>query len=125
LEPRKLVVQVLVFNKLNGEPILGSQLDVFRGENLIMEETNEESNEYIVDLLRGTYKLRASKDGYLPDSTILDMNQFTGQDTIVKRLFLTPKELTLDVLTFDTVTRGKVKRSTISVSEVNDPDEEV
>ncbi len=124
LEPRKLVVQVLVFNKLNGEPILGSHLEVFRGENLIMEETNEESNEYIVDLLRGTYKLLASKDGYLPDSTVLDMNQFSGQDTIVKRLFLTPKELTLELLTFDAVTREPVNGPTISVSDVNDPNKE-
>lgn len=124
LEPRKLVVQVLVFNKLNGEPILGSLLEVLRGENLIIEETNEESNDYIVDLLRGTYKLRASKDGYLPDSTVLDMNQFTGQDTIVKRLFLTPKELTLELLTFDAVTREPVNGPTISVSDVNDPNKE-
>ncbi len=124
LEPRKLVVQVLVFNKLNGEPILGSHLEVFRGENLIMEETNEESNEYIVDLLRGTYKLKAGKDGYLPDSTILDMNQFVGQDTIVKRLFLTPKELTLELLTFDAVTLEPVNGPTISVSDVNDPNKE-
>lgn len=124
LEPRKLVVQVLVFNKLNGEPILGSHLEVFRGDNLLMEETNEESNEYIVDLLRGTYKLKAGKEGYLPDSTILDMNQYSGQDTIVKRLFLTPKELTLELLTFDAITREPVNGPTISVSDVNDPNRE-
>ncbi|MBY5957387.1 hypothetical protein KUV50_04510 [Membranicola marinus] len=124
LEPRKLVVKVLVFNKLNGEPILGSTLEVLRSENLIMEETNEESNEYIVDLLRGTYKLRASKGGFLPDSTLLDMNQYAGQDTIVKRLFLTPKELTLELLTFDAVTREPVNGPTISVSDVDDPNKE-
>ncbi len=124
LEPRKLVVQVLVFNKLNGEPILGSHLEVLRNNNLIMEETNEETNEYIVDLLRGTYKLRASKDGYLPDSTTLDMNQYSGQDTIVKRLFLTPRELTLELLTFDAITREPVNGPTISVSDVSDPNKE-
>lgn len=124
LKPRKLVVKVLVFNKLNGEPILGSRLEALRNDNLIMEEVNEDSHEYIVDLLRGTYKLRASKEGFLPDSTILDMNQFTGQDTIVKRLFLTPKELSLEILTFDAVTREPVNGPTISVSDVDDPNKE-
>lgn len=124
LKPRKLVVQVLVFNKLNGEPILGSQLQALRGETVVMEETNEDSNEYIVDLLRGTYKLKASKEGFLPDSTMLDMNEYIGQDTIVKRLYLTPKELTLELLTFDYDTREPVNGPTISVSDVNDPNKE-
>ncbi len=124
LKPRKLVVKVLVFNKLNGEPILGSHLEALRSDNLVMEETNEESNEYIVDLLRGTYKLRASKGGFVPDSTILDMNQYAGQDTIVKRLFLTPKELSLEILTFDAITREPVNGPTISVSDVDDPNKE-
>ncbi len=124
LKPRKLVVQVLVFNKLNGEPILGSHLQALRGENVVMEETNDESNEYIVDLLRGTYKLKAGKEGFLPDSTMLDMKEYSGQDTIVKRLFLTPKGLTLELLTFDYDTREPVNGPTISVSDVNDPNKE-
>lgn len=124
LEPRKLVVKVLVFNKLNGEPILGSLLEVSRSGDLVMEETNEESHEYIVDLLRGTYKLKASKGGFVPDSTMLDMNQFSGQDTIVKRLFLTPKKLSLELLTFDYETREPVNGPTISVSDAEDPNKE-
>ncbi len=124
LKPRKRLIKVLVFNKLNGEPILGSTLEVFRNSDLVIEETNEESHEYELDLLRGTYKVKASKGGFIPDSTTLDLAQLSGQDTIIKRLFLTPKELTLELLTFDFETREPVNGPTISISDRANPDKE-
>lgn len=124
LRARKQVVKVLVFNKSNGNPILGSHLEVSRNGSVILQETNEERHEYILDLTRGNNKIIARKEGFLPDSTMLDLSQYSGQDTIVKRLFLSPEELYLELLTFDAETGEPVNGPTISVSDTEDPNKE-
>src|SRR5690606_21520302 len=55
---------------------------------------------------------------------MLDMKEYSGQDTIVKRLYLSPKDLTLVLLTYDYDTREPVNGPTISVSDVDDSNKE-
>src|SRR5690625_3669920 len=112
-----------MFNQLNGEPLLGTHLEVSRLGETIISETNDVSHEYDVDLQRGNYILTGNKAGFISDSVELSSAEF-AQDTIIKRLYLTPKELTLELLTFDAETGEPVNGPTISVSDVNDPNKE-
>lgn len=123
LKIRKQIVKVQMFNQLNGEPLLGTHLEVSRMGETIISESNEVSHEYDVDLQRGNYILKGNKAGFISDSTELTSAEF-AQDTIIKRLYLTPKELTLELLTFDAETGEPVNGPTISVSDVNDPNKE-
>lgn len=124
LKMRKQIVKVQMFNKLNGEPLLGTDLEVRRMDEVIITESNDVSHEYDVDLQRGNYLLKGNKAGFLSDSTDLTANEFAIQDTIIKRLYLTPKELILELLTFDAETGEPVNGPTISVADVNDPNKE-
>ncbi|GAA5222214.1 OmpA family protein [Membranihabitans marinus] len=121
---KQMVIKVLVFNKLTGEPIIGSTLNVIRDNELLIDRTNNESHEYNLDLMRGTYDIKAMKGGFYPDSTTIDLAHFVGEDTIVRKLFLLPKELSLELLTFDDETKDPVNGPTISISDLANPDKE-
>ncbi|HMP30748.1 MAG TPA: hypothetical protein PKD85_14175, partial [Saprospiraceae bacterium] len=113
----------ITYDKLTGLDLLGSTVtlvDMVTGKEVVIK--NDTSNIFTFPLERGkTYFLKAEKPFYLPDSTIFNTNDIRTSQDIVKRLFLQPDLITLDVFTFDDATKEALNGATVVVEDLTDP----
>jgi tetratricopeptide (TPR) repeat protein len=126
LEFKELIINlnVLTYDKLTGLDLLGSKvtlIDQSTGKEIGVS-TNDTSNLFVFPLERGkTYFLKAEKTFYLPDSTVFNTNDIRTSQDVVKRLFLQPDLITLDVFTFDDATKEALNGATVVLEDLTDP----
>src|SRR5690606_179326 len=89
---------------------------------IVASLTPEESHEHLFALERGkNYIVIANKEGYIGDTLTFSTTQITKSENIVKKLFLQPDILVLDVYTFDKMTRKALEGASVTLEDLDDP----
>ena len=82
---------------------------------------NDNSHESKFDLLNNkNYYLVATKIGYTPDTTRFNTYGINKTDTIIKKLYLKPMDLSLKVLTYDRTTLNELNGVEIVLENLTD-----
>ncbi|MBK8390966.1 MAG: hypothetical protein IPL23_17505 [Saprospiraceae bacterium] len=124
IKPLEITLKALTFNKRTGEDLHGAKVslyDVATGE-LLAEMIHDTSNVYLFPIERGKqYMVKAEKIGFKSDSITFSTADIKESGEIVKKLFLEPDLLNLDVFTFDADTREALAGATIAIEDLTDP----
>lgn len=124
ITPCNLVLKTLVYDAITGEPIYSTSV-VLR--NLSDEEEEElmagiDGNDFEKELeCNKEYRIHASQFGYYPDSiafSTADIDE--GIDTLVKKIYLFPSHLDLEVLTFNKITLEALEGVTVRIVNLTD-----
>jgi hypothetical protein len=119
-----LDLNALTFNEETGDSLSGARvqiLDAITGE-LLFENLNDIGHDHKFEIkCNKEYLIITHKDGYAPDTTNLSIKNCNKKD-IVKKIFLTPQEIKLDVLTFDETNLKALEGATVTLdSDGMDP----
>ena len=88
--------------------------------------TNDLTSRFDFPLGRGRdYKIVASKNGYTSDEVTFSTKGIDKSQEIVKMLYLKPKTIKLDVLTFNKKTNENLNGSTVKLIDMDDPSKEI
>lgn len=108
-------LNALTFNELTRDSLVGARvkiIDAITGE-LLYEQLNELGHDHKFRLKCGKeYLIVTEKDGYEPDTTNLTLRE-CDKEEIIKKIYLTPKEVRLDVFTFDESTLRELEGATV------------
>jgi tetratricopeptide (TPR) repeat protein len=109
-------LEVLTFNKKNDSPLEGVTVELKEltkdGEFTLSTITNPTGNDFDFELKKGTkYTLLASRPGFLPIKTDIDMTLPANKEqrTIEKKLYLVPETVDLHVESFNKKTMNPLK----------------
>ncbi|MBK9221638.1 MAG: hypothetical protein IPO16_05895 [Saprospiraceae bacterium] len=81
----------------------------------------EQTNKYNFDILCDrNYKIIATKPGYIPDTANLYSGKPSEFTIITKKLFLKPKDVKLEVLTFHKITGDSLNNVTVTLYDLDD-----
>ena len=112
-----LDLNALTFNGETLDSLLGARvqiIDAITGE-LLFDNLNDLSHEHKFRIkCNKEYIIVSSKDGYEPDTTNLSIKDCSKTD-IIKKIYLTPKEIQLQVLTFDESTLDALQGATVTL----------
>lgn len=117
-------LNALTYNEITGDSLSGARvkiLDAITGE-LLFENLNGLGHDHKFRIKCGKeYLIVTEKDGYEPDTTNLSLKK-CNKDEIIKKIYLTPKEVKLDVFTFDEETLQSLEGATVILkSEDGEP----
>jgi len=101
IEERFLKLIVLTFNQETEEPLISTRVRIFDSltDELLYEDSNQDGNGYDYEIKCGKeYTVITDKDGYESDTTSFVIRECN--DDVTKKIFLTPKNVKLDVFTF-------------------------
>lgn len=119
-----LDLNALTFNEETRDSLLGARvqiLDAITGE-LLFENLNDLGHDHKFRIkCNKEYIIITTKDGYKPDTTNISIKDCSKTD-ITKKIFLTPQEVNLQVLTFDESTLENLEGATVTLeAEGQDP----
>ena len=118
-------LKTLVFDGQTEEMLPGSRvriIDVLTGE-VLYDNLDELSNEHILKLkCAREYTIITDRAGYQSDTTSISLKDCEDKTEIVKKIFLTPNELKLDVTTFADDTKKALEGATVTLYDLTDPD---
>jgi len=119
-----LDLNALTYNEETGDSLLGARvkiLDAITGE-LLFENLNDLGHDHKFRIKCGKeYIIITEKDGYAPDTTNLSVKD-CDKNEIVKKIFLTPQAVKLDVFTFDESNLEALEGATVTLeSEGQEP----
>ncbi|MGE5355962.1 MAG: hypothetical protein ACM3PT_06950 [Deltaproteobacteria bacterium] len=123
IEPVKIDLIVYTFNKKNGNELPGTEVKLYdaNSKELLAVVKNDDINKSDFRLLNNrNYYLVASKLGYIPDTTRFNTFGISKTDTIIKKLYLQPMDLSLKVLTFDRTTLNELNGVEIILENLTD-----
>ncbi len=112
-----LDLNALTFNEETRDSLLGARvqiLDAVTGE-LLFENLNDLGHDHKFRIkCNKEYIIVSTKDGYKPDTTNISIKDCSKTD-ITKKIFLTPQEVKLQVLTFDESTLEDLEGATVTL----------
>ena len=104
LEPSLYDMRALTFDKLTGESLNGTTVELIEIEEMLQSDTNAETNEFGYKVRKNKeYILKATKPGYEPAEITVSTDKIDLEDVIGK-LYLEPYKLNLEALAFDAET---------------------
>ena len=119
-------INALVFDDATEEDLPGSRIRVFdklTGE-LLYDEINSLENRHNFQLKCGRqYTIITDREGYDSDTTSFNLKDCLEKE-ITKKIYLTPKELKLDVFTFLNPGMTEFKGATVTLYDITDLDKE-
>ena len=96
LYQQDLDLEILAFDKLTGEPLIGATvtlIDLTDSLN-VQTFTNPDGHDFLIPLNRdGNYKIIVSKKGYTPETLEIDASQFDDQNKVTREVYLTRGDL--------------------------------
>ena len=120
-------LEALVIDELNNENLLGSRLrvyDMITGE-LLYDNLEELTNDHKLKLKCGReYNIITDRDGYDSDTTSISLKDCSNPEDITKKIFLTPSQLELDVLTYLLPGEQPLDGATVTLYDLSDPNSE-
>lgn len=122
LEKILVDLNIISFNGLTKEPLDGTRVVVIDPltDEVLYENINPFGNEHNFKLQYGReYTIITEKEGFLPNETSIKINQF---EPINKQIYLTPKSVRLEVLTYDADTEEELPGVNISIINLSDAD---
>jgi hypothetical protein len=112
-----LDLNALTFNGETLDSLLGARvqiLDAITGE-LLFENLNDLTHDHKFRIkCNKEYIIITTKDGYEPDTTNLNIKDCTKKE-IIKKIYLTPMDVKLQVLTFDETNLDELKGATVTL----------
>lgn len=117
-------LKILTFNVLTTEPVPGARvriIDPITGVTLF-DSMNPISNEHNFQLkCNREFTIITEKDGYETDETSLRSSDFSNLELIIKKIYLKPKRIKLDVFTFEKESEIALIGTTITLRNLSDP----
>lgn len=123
IKPIKIDLIVYTYNKKSQSELPGTEIKLYDGttHELVGVVINDDSNESKFNLINNrNYYIVASKIGYISDTTRFNTYGITKTDTLIKKLYLQPLDLSLKVLTFDRTTLNDLNGVEIIVENLSD-----
>lgn len=124
IEEILIELNALTFDSNNQEELLGARvriIDAITGE-ILYEKLNELGHDHKFSLkCNREYIIITEKDGYEADTTNLSTKDCDKNEEIIKKIYLSPKEVKLEVLTFDRGTQDILKDATVVLYDLSDP----
>lgn len=123
IEPIKIDLLVYTFNKKSRAELPGTEIKLYDAltNELAAVVINETTNESKFNLINNrNYYIVASKLGYVSDTTRFNTYGITKTDTIIKKLYLQPMDLSLKVLTYDRTTLNDLNGVEIILENLTD-----
>lgn len=124
ITPVDIKLRALTYDKNTALDLIGARvtlLDMTTGE-VIAVIANDTSNVFLFPLEKGKqYMVKAEKLGYKPDSVSFTTFDIKESGEIVKKLFLEPDIIKLDVFTFDDDTKLALEGATVILENLTDP----
>lgn len=123
IKPCDLVLKTIVYDALNNEPLYSCTTTL---KNLSDEEQDilfpgTKGNEFNKELdCNKEYRVVVEKFGYYPDSVAFSTADLGDVDTLVKKIYLYPSHLDLEVFTFNKRTLKELNGATIKVVDLTD-----
>ena len=123
IEEISLDLNALTFNGESLEPLPGVTvkiIDAITGK-LIEENLNESGHEHKFEIIQGReYLIVSEREGFASDTTNLSTRQITTTEEIIKKIYLTPLEVGLEVFTFNERTKEDLTGVTVMLTEEGD-----
>ncbi|HEB62081.1 MAG TPA: hypothetical protein ENI82_02915 [Bacteroidetes bacterium] len=116
-------LEVLTFNKKTKEELPGAEVSLYDAntDELLDKVFAAGTNKSNFKLISGrNYYVIATRLGYEPDTTRFNTLGINKSGTITKKLYLTPKDLRLEVLTFDKSTMLELEGVEITLENLSD-----
>lgn len=117
-------LKVLTFNSITKDPVPGARvriIDPLNNETLF-DSFDPSSNEHTFELkCNREYILLTEKDGYQPNETNLRSSNCSDLEDIIKKIYLTPNRIRLDVYTFDKDTEEALNGTQITLRDLSEP----
>ena len=117
-------LNILTFNELTRDPLDGTRVIIIDPltDKVVFDNINPLGNEHNFTLQYGRdYTIIVEKEGFEPYQTMLKVNQL---DPIQRRIYLTPKAVILEILTFDEESLQDLPGVKITLENISDPDAE-
>ena len=120
-------LKALVLDELTNEDLLGSRVriyDLITGE-LLFDNLNELTNEHDFKLKCGKeYNIITDRAGYESDTTFISLKDCRDLEDITKKIYLTPAEIQLDVLTFLNPGAEPLNGATVTLYDLSNPNKD-
>lgn len=126
-EPLDLSLNALTYDKISQLDLAGATVRLINEDtgDLVGEITNDSGNDHKFMLDRCTnYIIIAEKLGYKPDTIKYSTCGLKKSQEIIKKLYLQPDLLELDVFTFDDNTKANLDGCTVTLTNLSDPNVE-
>lgn len=124
IKPVEITLRALTYDKNTALDLLGARvslIDINTGD-VLSELVNDTSNVFLFPLEKGKqYMVKAEKLGYKADSISFTTFDIKQSGEIVKKLFLEPDIIKLDVFTFDDDTKLALDGATVILEDLSDP----
>ncbi len=125
IQPTKVVLDALTFNKTTLDSLEGVTVRLLDAETEeiidVVDNMTEINHLFNLESDR-EYLLFADKSGYGSDTIYFDTYNVIGEDTLIKKLYLEPQFIELEVLTFNRGTNEDLAGTTIIIEDMSDPD---
>ena len=124
ITPIDINLKALTYDKHTALDLIGARvslIDMTTGE-VIGDLTNDTSNVFLFPLDKGKqYMVKAEKIGYKSDSVSFTTFDIKESGELIKKLFLEPDIIKLDVFTFDDDTKLALEGATVILEDLSDP----
>ena len=120
-------LNTLVIDELSNEDLLGSRVRIYDmiTDELLFDSLEELTNDHKFRLKCGReYKIITDRDGYESDTTSISLKDCNDPKDVTKKIFLTPQELKLDVLTYLRPGEEPLNGATVTLYDLSDPNSE-
>lgn len=98
--------------------------DLITGE-LLYDSLNELGNDHKFKLkCPREYKIITDRSGYESDTTMLSLKDCSNPEEIIKKIYLTPEEIKLDVFTYLNPGSVPLEGATVTLYDLSDPNSE-
>ncbi len=125
IEEFDIKFNALTFNKATSDSLSKVTvriIDVATGEEYA-SFTNIDGIDHEFDLKSGReYQVIAERDGYSSDTISVNTRNAKKGEDIIKKLYLEPQVITLDILTFDANTKEDLSGVTVILEDVDNPE---
>ncbi len=120
LEPSLYDMRALTFDKLTGESLNGTTVELIEIEEMLQSDTNAETNEFDYKVRKNKeYILKATKPGYEPAEITVSTDKIDLED-VIGELYLEPYKLNLQALAFDAETTDPLNGVTMKLVKCNE-----
>lgn len=123
IEPCDLHLKLMVFDAITNEPIYNctATLSNLSDQELASMLPEKDGKSFVKELdCNKDYKVLVDKFGYYPDSISFSTADIGEVDTLVKRVYLYPSHLDLEILTYDKNTLKDLEGVKIRIVDLTD-----
>jgi len=116
-------LNLLTFNEINNDPVPGARVRIIDPitEEVLFDSMDPLSHKHTFQLkCNREFNIITEKDGYETDETSLRSSDCNDLKEIIRKIYLTPKRIRLEVFTFDKDTDDPLNGTTVILKDLAD-----